>query len=175
MTVLLKIDGKVDKRCGLHVHVDARHLGTNGLLTVEQTYDRLVGSQRLNWCLKKLVPKSRVTGSTARFCRWRSNRSFGASKFSAINFQSFREHGTIEFRMQGGSTNKHKIESWALLCQFLLNYAANPNNAMPNNWTAFLQMLPPFLRSWCVFRKETLERGMEVSARLIQSLIAETE
>jgi hypothetical protein len=172
----LKIDGRVDKRCGLHVHVDARHLGRNGLLTVEQTYDRLTSTthckENLNFCFKKLVPKSRHGN---KYCRWKSNRSFGCDRRSAFNFQAFREHGTIEFRMQGGSTNKEKIEMWALVCKFWLNYAADPANAMPTSWSTFIKTMPNPLRSWCVARRLSLHGTdgfeLQLSRRMMRALV----
>lgn len=145
----LKITGTVNKRCGLHVHVDARHLGTAGKLTPEQTYKRLV---ELYPMLKKLVPKSRHRNS---YCRWTSNHGSG-NRYSAINFCSFESHGTIEFRCQGGSINLIKIESWALLCQYLVNFCSTPEYVIPKTWGEFIAVLPEPLRSWCILRKEKL-------------------
>lgn len=145
----LKLAGAINKKCGLHVHVDARHLGSDELLSANETYGRLI---ELYPMLKKLVPKSRLRN---KYCRWADNRDSG-DRYAAINFCSFREHGTIEFRCQGGTVNLVKIESWALLCQFLVNFAANPINTMPSRWSNFLAVLPEPLRSWCILRKEKL-------------------
>ena len=154
----LKLSGRVDKACGLHVHVDARHLGKNGLLSAEQTYDRVTECYAF---LKKLVPKSRLSN---RYCAWRNNRE-GAETFrrpanglryAAVNWQSFCEHGTIEFRCQGGSLNVIKIETWALLCQWIVNYLAKPENTVPRSWAQFVALLPEPLRSWSILRKEKL-------------------
>jgi hypothetical protein len=146
----LKIRGKINRKCGLHVHVDARHLGgESGLLNARDTYARLI---LLYPMLKKLVPRSRLRNS---YCRWRDSVEY-CDRYCAINFQSFGSHGTIEFRCQGGTVNLLKIESWALLCQFLVNFCANPANTVPTRWTQFLAILPEPLRSWCLLRKQKL-------------------
>jgi hypothetical protein len=170
----LKIEGRVDKTCGVHVHVDARHLGQNGLLSAEETYDRLANNKVMNYVFKKLVPKSRHSN---RYCRWRSNRGYGRTRYSAFNFLSFREHGTIEFRMQGGSTNRTKIETWALICAFVLNYVADSANEMPTSWSTFLKIMPEPLRTWCALRRASLHGtdGFEINLthRIMEALVQE--
>lgn len=157
--------GKVDTRCGLHVHVDVRHLHVPGMGRVGdagcdagETYDRLC---KLYPILKKLVPPSRLRSS---YCRWRNNRpdsedfsrSRDGNRYAALNWDSYAEHGTIEWRMQGGSCNPVKIESWALLCQFLTRWASVRENCMPRSWEQFLAILPQWLASWCILRRERL-------------------
>jgi hypothetical protein len=155
----LKLNGTVNKRCGLHIHIDVRHLQEpllNGaLLSPVKTYERLISLYPM---LKKLVPKSRHNN---QFCRWRNNCTSSEScdftdRYCAINFKSYEEHGTIEFRLQSGSTNIVKIESWALLCQFLTHWCANPINSIPTTWTSFLAIIPEPLRSWCILRNQKL-------------------
>ena len=157
----LKLSGRVDKSCGLHVHVDARHLGKNGLLDAAATYDKLM---ELSKHLKALCPPSRRSN---KYCQWRNNRIGSATferpsnglRYAAINFEAFAEHGTIEFRCQAGSINVHKIEMWALLCQHLLNWCARPENTITwalNKFAGFLRILPQELRVWAYLREQKL-------------------
>ena len=183
----LDIKGKPNKNCGLHVHVDARHLGTNGLLGAKETYDRLTnnetrGGKTIRYCFKRLLPKSRHGN---KYCPWRNNRYGSAyfrsnphgNRYAAFNFDAFGKHGTIEFRMGAGSTNKNKIEMWALLCQFILNYAANPLNEMPATWAQFLNILPETralpLRSWAKMRHEQVSGALgDNFSRVAASLVS---
>ena len=176
----LPIKGTVNKSCGLHIHIDARHLGKDGLLEAGATYDRLVTFYNM---LKHLVPKSRLNphrSSPGWYCKFRSNRHLRghSARYAAINFLSYHKHQTIEFRCQGGTTNKVKIETWALLCQFLVNYAANPANRFPSgrwSWNKFVAIIPEPLRSWVILRKEKLE-GVSFSPRVCEALgVAEIE
>lgn len=172
----------INQKCGLHVHVDVRHLppvgaGTSTQCDIGETYDRLV---TLYPIIKKLVPKSRLRSS---YCRWRNNRrdsdtyrsTSNGNRYSALNYDSVPEHGTIEWRMQGGSTNVVKIESWALLCQFLTRWASVRENSMPRNWDQFLAILPQWLASWCVLRRERLYGDLGPVDERVSSAVSQTE
>lgn len=161
----LPLFGRIDRACGLHVHVDARHLGREGLLPAFETYNRLI---EFSPFLKRLVPRSRLRNT---YCRWVPN-CLGGNRYSAINYAAFEEHGTIEFRCQGGTLNKVKIETWALLCRHLLNYAARPENVIPRTWATFVAILPEPLRSWAILRREVLYGSRAVlSERVIAGSI----
>jgi len=151
----------VNKKCGLHVHIDARHLPTEPsetrmLHTASETYNRLT---QLYPMLKKLVSKSRLNN---KYCRWVNNNpnadNYNArcGRYAAINFEAYNKYKTIEFRCANGSTNVVKIESWALLCRHLFDHCANKNNHVPTNWSAFLAILPAWMASWCILRHQKL-------------------
>lgn len=158
------VGARVDTTCGLHVHIDVRHLpesndGMDGRpLGAAQTYDRLC---RMYPVLKKLVPRSRWNN---RYCAFNNNRPDSedyrrprnGDRYAAINWCSYSEHKTIEFRLAPGSTNLVKIESWALLCRYLVTWCSNPHNQVPTTWHAFLAILPEWLASWCVVRNMKL-------------------
>lgn len=158
----LNLKGKVNSKCGLHVHVDVRHLGHSvSTLSPVSTYERLLEMQKH---LKQLVPKSRHDN---QYCLWinncRDSREFeNSGRYAAINYESYQEHGTFEFRCQAGTTNLVKIESWALLCQYLTNWCARPEAAIPSTWTQFVAILPEPLRSWAILRKQSLHGTISV-------------
>jgi hypothetical protein len=158
---------RVNSKCGLHVHIDARHLpeveSPDRLLhTASETYNRLT---LLYPMLKKLVSKSRQRN---KYCKWVNNNPESdrydrrVGRYAAINFEAYRKYKTIEFRCANGSTNVLKIESWALLCRYLFDWCANKNNSIPTNWTGMMAILPPWLSSWCVLRHQKLHHGVGV-------------
>jgi len=170
----MNLAGKVDKRCGLHVHIDARHLGKNGLLSAVDTYERCILFYPF---LKKLVPESRLDN---RYCRWEnncvdSNNFQSRERYCAINYLAYSEHGTFEFRCQGGSTNVLKIETWSLLCQWIVNFCAVRTNEIPKTWKNFLMVLPEPFKSWCHLRKEALygSVGLKMDERIISGAAEE--
>lgn len=155
------VGAHVDRTCGLHVHVDVRDLPANGddrLLSPEETYDRLTQMYRH---LKRLVPRSRWTNN---YCEWTNNRPHSpryrrprmGDRYAAINWLSYSEHGTLEFRCAAGSANVVKIESWALLCQHLVKHLSVRAHPAPTTWRQFLSILPRWLASWCVLRHAKL-------------------
>lgn len=111
----------VDDRCGLHIHVDVRHMSPD---CAKLTYDLLTESYPV---LQELVPSSRLRN---KYCFWDNNRE-GSSDFTrndrytAINWLAYAEHRTLEFRCQAGQTDPKIIERWALFCQWLTNFTAS--------------------------------------------------
>jgi hypothetical protein len=165
----------VDKTCGLHVHVDARHLPIgpedSALHTPRDTYQRLLEMQHL---LKKMIPRSRWNNA---YCRFRSNcRSatpygpggkrirYHDCRYSAINWMAYHEHKTIEFRCGSGSVNPIKIESWALVCQHLFTIASSKMYVeVPKTWNQLLRTMPKWMAGWCMLRNMKLHGARDVS------------
>jgi hypothetical protein len=166
---------RINKKCGVHIHIDARHLPNHSsdtkLLTASETYDRLT---LLYPMLKKLVSESRLRN---RYCRWVNNNhesdrfDAGVGRYAAINFEAYKKYKTIEFRCANGSTNVVKIESWALLCRHLFDWCSNRENSVPTNWSSFLAILPSWMASWCVLRNQRLHGNVgPVDARVASAL-----
>lgn len=154
----LNLSGRVDRRCGLHVHVDVRHLGQGGLLSAEETFDKVC---ELHNHIRFLCPRSRWMN---RYCEWVNNRPGATnfrepaqgSRYAAVNWMSYSIRKTFEFRCQGGSTNVYKIEMWALVCQHLVNWCAQPHNKITGShryFDYFMAIFPEPLRSWVALRK----------------------
>lgn len=137
---------KVDRSCGLHVHIDVRDLSTT---EAQRVYERL---QKCSAALKLLVPDSRLHN---RYCMWRANAGRG-SRYAAINFQSYYKFKTIEFRCQSGSTERTKIEMWSELCYQLVQWARNNERSSQMSWKGFLSILSPAVREWAVRRRVKL-------------------
>jgi hypothetical protein len=174
---------RVDKTCGLHVHIDCRHLPTsdlnsNSLYTAAQTYDRLT---ELTPFFKKIIPKSREEN---RYCEFKNNRSgsdnyqkpAAGERYAAFNWLAYAEHKTIEFRMAAGSTNVAKIESWALLCQHVLAHCADKNKRLPTTWDQVLAILPQWMSDWCILRNLKLHGQIgSFSARALSAIDIDPE
>ena len=155
----LKLKGVIKKDCGLHVHVDARHLDQ---YQAADTYRNLC---KLYPFLKRLCPASRQRNS---YCEWVNNIDEcprRGQRYAAINFESYNEHKTIEFRCQGGSIEPSKIEAWALLCQYLVKWCSSETFVAPANWAGFINALPEPYRSWCILRKQKLTERIQVTER----------
>lgn len=155
----------VDNKCGLHVHVDARHLPDHPdhptLNQPETTYDQLT---KLYPALKQLVPENRWTN---KYCQFENNRPNSRNsneqvgRYAAINWHSYPKYGTIEFRLAPGSTNIVKIESWALLCQHLLQWCSQKGNTIPTTFEKMMVILPEWLGTWCTLRRQKLHGDLK--------------
>lgn len=106
--LLNKLGAKVNKSCGLHVHLDARHL--------TQLQARSIG-----WSFRKalpvllnMVPKSR-RGNT--FCKAKIGPMTNKHdhRYYAVNMTAYKKFGSIEVRLHSGTTDFVKITNWIKL------------------------------------------------------------
>lgn len=102
----------VDDRCGLHVHLDSRHLKPHRAKLLGQRLGRALP------VLKWVVDPSRHANS---YCRMETGpfKRNTENRYYAINMQSYFRYKTIEVRMHGGSTNARKIQHWIELLRFI--------------------------------------------------------
>lgn len=115
------INAKVDKNCGLHVHI-----GTN--ITFDLMKKVAINYKKLQSAINKFMPQSRIDN---KYCRPIPadatidnvlNKTF-ESRYFVVNIKAFAQHGTIEFRQHSGTTNYAKIKNWVNFCIKLVNYS----------------------------------------------------
>ena len=108
---LNEAEARVNKTCGLHVHLDMRN---RDHLTV---FNNLVKAQDILYAMN---PKIRTEGSG--YSRRVTTSSFDEAvgnvlgnrqdRYSGINAQSYAKYKTLEVRLHSGSTNYEKITNW---------------------------------------------------------------
>jgi hypothetical protein len=106
---LLAVKARVDRSCGLHVHLDARDV-----LNVdhEQMFKNLV-RQQLPLYLTQ--PASRRGN---RYCKWTFKDDLGESdRYKTINPESYDKYQTIEVRLHSGTIIADKIIKWTRLLE----------------------------------------------------------
>jgi hypothetical protein len=134
---LLKLaGGKVNRSCGLHVHVDARDLSAGAILGIAKRY------RRFERDIGKWIARDRARN---RFCRSLTARTINMisreimndgperafddfDRYHKVNLASYLQHGTIEFRHHHGSVDKAEIGNWV---EFLLNFVEKVNRDTP--------------------------------------------
>ena len=126
--VLTRIGCKVDKSCGIHVHIGADALGVSKVKSVIKRW--LSNESNLD----SIQPLSR-RGRSNTYCEPLSDTirthlidncftiedlaNIQSTRYSKLNLQSYRTHRTIEFRHHSGSTDSTKITNWV---KFLLDF-----------------------------------------------------
>jgi hypothetical protein len=111
---LHNVGAKVNKTCGLHVHLDMRNRSR------EKAFSNLVNSQSMLYAMQ---PKAR---RDSRFCRKTKSPVFAQAmreatgenvRYMGINPHAWERHQTIEIRIHSGTTNATKIKNWVkILC-----------------------------------------------------------
>jgi hypothetical protein len=118
---------KVNRSCGLHVHLDQRG-------QTEQQVERRAKVMDAWLCaLQELVPASRRENSYCRFgTSWKD-------RYRAVNLCAFSAHRTLEVRLHSGTTDYTKILAWVRLLELLAALAKKPK---PGGCVAVLEQLP---------------------------------
>ena len=105
LDVINSAGAKVNKTCGLHVHLDMREYDHR------KAFSNLVSAQKI---LYQMVPVSRRDNT---YCKPTLNKSYdfysrSSNRYLGINPQSYRKHGTIEIRLHSGTTDYTKITNF---------------------------------------------------------------
>lgn len=102
--LLRSLHADVNRSCGVHVHLDMRHLKHDEYRCT--TYARRL--QVALPILAKMQPKTRRDNS---YCKMMMG-PFHGDRYCAINRTAFSKYQTLEIRMHSGSTNYSKLSRW---------------------------------------------------------------
>jgi len=132
--VLTRLRCKVNKSCGLHVHVGARHRSVANLKSLVRAYKHfelvidsfLAPSRRGNsnqFCQSSHISNEtnfdvattvREVGLASGQYGFDHARSSG--RYRKLNLMSFPGYGTVEFRQHQGTVEGRKAEMWVRFC-----------------------------------------------------------
>lgn len=122
---------RVNRSCGLHIHLGADQLTLDQWVRVIKNYARIepiidtfmAESRRANnncYC-KSIVEAADRLSDIGSFQQIES--AFRCDRYHKVNVMSFRRHKTIEFRQHQGTTDFAKIKMWAEFLMALVNYS----------------------------------------------------
>jgi hypothetical protein len=126
MRVLVAQGARVDRNCGLHIHVDAGDLTVHDVRNIVKRYHKFEDK------IDAVMPNSR-RGSNNRYCgtmegflsnygtRMETATSLDRmcdlnERFYKVNLAAYNRHGTIEFRQHSGTVNATKAINWIVFC-----------------------------------------------------------
>ena len=142
----------VDRRCGLHVHVDARDMTLPMLKNLmkmwvkyETAFDVLVPASRRNNTYCKSIA-DHFADDTAAFKAIDAATSVvqlrnamnpeqhytGSGRYHKLNLHAMVRHGTVEFRQHSGTVDAQKIAEWVALCVAFVDEAARATTIKQN-------------------------------------------
>lgn len=132
--VLKNLRAKINKTCGLHIHLDAsdfdlkhwKNIAFN-YATMETVIDNFMPlSRRANnnsFCKSILKPDLETRIKEATTLEHLASKLTGRDRYFKLNFESFWRHRTIEFRQHSGSIEFEKISNWINFVAKLVHYS----------------------------------------------------
>ncbi|MBR4601253.1 MAG: amidoligase family protein [Prevotella sp.] len=126
---LATVDAKVNRSCGLHVHIGAANMS-------EEHYCRLVRNyQKIEKVIDSFMPTSR-RANNSRWCHTLQGidfsgcttkrdiaRAMNYDRYYKVNAIAYERHKTIEFRQHSGTTDYEKIANWVMFLAHLVEYS----------------------------------------------------
>jgi hypothetical protein len=155
--ILKDMRATVNTSCGLHVHLDMRHLTARGAMTRARRIAAAVSY------LKRILPPSRRTNS---YCTDDLSSIRNGNRYSFVNGRAYQKHKTIEVRGHSGTTDAVKIDHWINLMIALADKRGpTPSIRTYEELAAHLaRSLKPELASWIRERESRFNRVMEERA-----------
>lgn len=136
---LAECGAKVNRSCGLHVHIGAANMS-------DEHYCRLVRNyQRLETLIDLFMPLSR-RANNSRWCHSLQGidfsncttkhdilRAMNYDRYYKVNACAYDRHQTIEFRQHSGTTDYTKISNWIAFLAALVKYSEKNEITTCNN------------------------------------------
>ena len=130
---------RVNRSCGLHIHIDARDLywkELRGIMLVTKSFEKTIKSMMpnsrsdVNWCKSLPMDKvniQRISSDSDFIQTWYDNCNeppsmdkYNDSRYHGLNLHARVYLGTIEFRYHSGTINSTKIKNWITICQSII-------------------------------------------------------
>jgi len=144
--VLTEVGAKVNKSCGLHVHVNFAGNGPARrapkdvlrLLKLYSWYEADVidllmpksrRENRNSYCHSSIISAYHLRNvEEARNVSQISYRAQHGSRYRKLNLESYGRYGTMEFRQHGGTIEFDKVWNWVQVCQAMVRFAIGVGN-----------------------------------------------
>jgi hypothetical protein len=131
---LIAMGARVNKSCGLHVHIGARSLSIPAMKQLawlyhdyEESIDSLLPPSRRGnsntYCRSVKMTVDREALERARDITQIQRAISGGSRYVKLNIGAFWKHGTVEFRQHSGTVDPVKMTKWVLFCTQMVETA----------------------------------------------------
>lgn len=118
----------VNDTCGLHVHLDARHIDESALTTISRRFEHALP------LMLAMMPRHRV--NNVRYCAPQVSRQ---QRYSAVNMQAYDKFKTVEIRVHEGSVSATDIINWI---QFLQVVSITDTPATAKSLGVYRKIIP---------------------------------
>jgi len=133
--LLEDLDARVNKTCGLHVHIDARKMNR------DEAINRGGNLASYLIFLKRMVPETRRTNT---YCKLQASTT---DRYSAVNLQALDKYNTVEIRLHSATTNYEKISRWVEILNVLWSSPERDSRSFELFLSKFTEETQKYIRS----------------------------
>jgi hypothetical protein len=156
---------KVDKTCGIHVHLDAADLTVQNWKNIILTYAKYQDT------INGIMPISRrhnnycETYSDYLVARYMNATTLNelvniTTRYHVINTEAYLRHSTIEFRQHSGSTEYDKIASWIQFLMAFVQYTKTMRKSANNE-----KLTSSLANQWMNLMDNLVKSGLDKEVR----------
>jgi hypothetical protein len=168
--VLKQLNAKINKTCGLHVHIEAKNFKIaqwrniyKNYVIFEEAIDAFMPvsrrSGRNSYCLsikgQRAVNEVFNDIDSCKTVNQIYSKVTNRSRYYKINAQAFARHSTIEFRQHSGTIEFLKISNWVKFLHNLICYSEK-NVATDGSFERLADFNSPELMAYLDERKQDL-------------------
>lgn len=165
--VLKAKKARINKTCGLHVHLDATNFGIKdwrniyrNYATLEGTIDSFMPASRRasnNTYIKSIVvPNWEQKVSRASTLLQLQRSTTYSDRYYKLNTQSYWSHKSCEFRQMAGTIDFDKISNWVKFLARLVEYSKAGKVVANGDWESLTNFCNDDLVAFLKTRKEKL-------------------
>ena len=157
---------KINKSCGLHIHLDAGDLKIGdwkriykNYIKLEPTIDSFMPRSRKgninNYCRSMVKPDYERRIDNASTLKDIERAITNRNRQSKLNSQAYWVHKTVEFRQHSGTIEFEKISNWLMFLSRFVNYSKK-NLVTDGSFDGIAKFCPADLMTYLKTRKEQL-------------------
>jgi len=156
--ILQGLKATVNKSCGMHIHLDARHLTSREVKKIGQRFAKALP------VMLAMVPTTRRNNT---YCK-ASVSDLKGGRYYAVNLTSFNKYKTVEIRLHSSTTDFEKIMNWANLIQAISTSEIKKECNSVNELTDFVK-LPENLVEYISQRTSLFSPTSECSSQYLDN------
>ena len=149
MLQLKEVGAKVNRSCGMHIHIGVEHLTNRqrGMIirqyaVMQPQFDLLIPRTRRNTYYAKHRSVAKAMQLAESWNQGSNNSDSG--RYWTLNLQSFQKYGTFEFRAHNGSINPQFASAWIQMHMDFIQFCINLADSTTGELDGTLGMAMPY-------------------------------
>tara|TARA_R110000796_G_scaffold57597_4_gene132750 strand:- start:1824 stop:2654 length:831 start_codon:yes stop_codon:yes gene_type:complete len=137
LNLLEETNCRVNKSCGIHVHVGIQDYSVKNLTNLikfygkyEEEINMVVAPSRRDGRWAKAINVMTIWNNLNKCETFSDVENIMYTRYKTVNVFSYRRYGTVEFRQHGGSIDANKVCSWVIMLTNMCDKVAKKKNVV---------------------------------------------